>query len=273
MVKVAMTSDNHFDVNRIDSVEMGKRQAEYLHQQQVKIYLIAGDLFNNFENSLNYVRQLDHEVGADMQVRWIAGNHDMLNAVTYDELENLTAPTYLHNHYLDIANTKWRIIGNNGWYDYSLAEETGSTDDFVKWKRAYWIDGGIKQPMSDLQRMGIVLHQTEKILQDATLTDKKILFMTHFSPRKEYIQVHPEIRMWNMSNGMMGSLHLGEMLKQYHVQKVLFGHLHLHVNSRILDDTTFYNQAVGYHKKRHNEWYMDNFFDQWREQLKIVNLT
>lgn len=270
-MRVAMTSDNHFDINKVDSDEMLKRQAEWLLQQGVDYYLIAGDLFNDFERSVRYVDLLQQEVRGTMQVRWVAGNHDMLHSVTYDELESLQTPEYAH-HRLEPLGTNWCLIANNGWYDYTLAEQVPEEQNFEQWKQAYWVDSIIKQPMSDPQRLNVGLTQTTQLLQQAQAQRRQVLFMTHFAPRKDYVQVHPEIRMWNMSNGMMGSAKLGQLLERYQVANVLFGHLHMYTKPRRFQHTTYFNQAVGYHRKRRNEWHQDNFFDQWREQLEFLNL-
>lgn len=117
--------------------------AAYLIAQRVGVYLIAGDLTNHFAQSLAAVEQLQRLI-APAQVRFIAGNHDMLHDVTYAGLESPLAPTYLHRGYLDVAGTNWQIIGNNGWYDYQFAHNLWGRD-FATWKRAFWVDGSIER--------------------------------------------------------------------------------------------------------------------------------
>lgn len=273
MVKVALTSDNHFDINQVDSDEMLKQQAQWLVDNGVKLYLIAGDLFNDFAQSVRYIERLQGELGNALQVRWIAGNHDMLHSVSYPELTHYESPQFMHNRLETIPGTQWCLIGNNGWYDYTLAEKLPEKQDFAQWKQAYWIDSIIDQPMTDEERMEIVLQQTETLLKQARQQRRQVVFMTHFAPRKDYIQVHPELRMWNMSNAMMGSQRLGQLLEAYQVSHVLFGHLHLNVKPRQFEQTTYYNQAVGYHRRRRNEWQRDTFFEQWQQKLEFINLS
>lgn len=272
MIKVAMTSDNHFDINHVDSVKMMKRQAKYLKVNHIDYYLIAGDLFNDFQQSLNYVKRLDQLLSGNAEVRFIAGNHDMLRNVSYEALETMKQPNYLHNQSEDVEGTQWRLIGNNGWYDYSLSEQSVATKQFLSWKNAYWIDQTIKQPGSDLERMQLVLQQVENQLKLARQEQKKVLFMTHFVPKKDFIIDSPDNRMWNMSNAMMGSSKMGKLLEKYHVKHVLFGHLHIHPAPLKVGQTTYYNQAVGYRNNHTNEWLEDNFYDQWCRRLKIISL-
>ncbi len=58
MVKIAVSSDNHFDINKVDLTPTIQAQAAFLTDQSVDDYLIAGDLFNDFTKSAAYVKQL-----------------------------------------------------------------------------------------------------------------------------------------------------------------------------------------------------------------------
>jgi putative phosphoesterase len=266
-----MTSDNHFDVNKIDEDEMVKRQATYLFENQVDIYLIAGDLFNKFNRSLRYVNELQKLVGTQVKVFFIAGNHDMLNDIDYEGLEGDISPNYLHNKYFDVPGTNWRIIANNGWYDYSFADNVDkTTEQFWRWKKSFWIDTGIDQPMSDIERMDIVLKQTEEQLRVAK--DKQVLFMTHFTVRHEYIHYAEDGRFWNMANGMMGSRRMEKLLDQYQPKIVLSGHLHFHFKPLAKSGGIYYNNSVGYFNNRLNEWNSRDFFTEWTQRLLITNL-
>lgn len=272
MVKVALTSDNHFDINQVSVTEMIQQQGTWLMQQGVDIYLIAGDLFNHFDKSLAYAQHLQKFV-PDVTVRFIAGNHDMVNGVTFDELEQPLDDTYLHNQYLDVAGTDWRIIGNNGWYDYSFADSLHRPEErFAQWKRAYWLDSAIPQPLSDPERMQLVLGQVRAQLSMAAEAQKKVLFMTHFVPRPEYLHITQDDRFWNMMIAMLGSRHLGDLLAEFHVKAALFGHMHIHPKPQLLAGTMYYDQAVGYGTKRRREWQTTSFFEEWRQRTRILTL-
>ncbi|WP_353989412.1 metallophosphoesterase [Pediococcus argentinicus] len=271
-MKVAMSSDNHFDVDRIDYHDVIEEQAEVLLKNDVEVYLIAGDLFNDFEKSQQYLDDLQRILGDRVKVLFIAGNHDMLHNVTYDQLESDLGDWYLHNKFYDIPGTNWRILGNNGWYDYSLASNLPqrTSEDFWHWKKAFWIDSSIEQPTNDIERMNVVLKQFEQQLQIAE--NKQVLVMTHFAPRSEYIRFTNDNRFWNMANGMMGSSRLGELFEKCQPDKVLFGHLHHNFPELDVKNTTYYNQAVGYNNKRINEWRYQPFMSQWAFKLKILDL-
>lgn len=275
MVKVAITSDNHFDVNQLDSGELLKQQAMVLVDRQVDYYLIAGDTFNDFQKTLAYVDALQKELGTTTKVFFLAGNHDMAKGVSYEELETPINEHYLHNRYVDLPGTDWRIIGNNGWYDYTFAEQLfdqRSEADFATWKRAYWYDGVIKQPMSDPEREDIVLKQTATQLLAANTAGKRIFYVTHFVPRPEYIRITDDNRFRNMANALLGSRRLGDVLSKGGVTYAQFGHLHIKPAPQLLDGVTYFNQSVGYFTHRITEWEHHDFMDEWINRLRILDL-
>ncbi|MGV0169046.1 metallophosphoesterase [Furfurilactobacillus sp. WILCCON 0119] len=275
MVRVAITSDNHFDVNQLDSDELLKHQAVVLSDRHIDYYVIAGDTFNDFTQTVRYVDRLQHELGSQTEVVFLAGNHDMGHGVTYSELETRINAHYLHNQFIDLPNTNWRLIGNNGWYDYTFAEQLfneRAQEDFAQWKRAFWYDGIIEQPMTDPEREDIVLTQTANQLLAANEAHRQILYVTHFVPRAEYIRVTTDNRFWNMANALLGSRRLGEVLTKGQVNYAQFGHLHIKPAPRELGGVMYFDQAVGYHTHRANEWGHQDFMSEWLTRLRILDL-
>lgn len=272
-MRVALISDLHFDVNHVDLATNLPQQAAYLRAQGVDLYLIAGDLTNHFRQSLAIAERLQALL-APAQVRFIAGNHgnhDMVHDVSYEQLETFPATTYLHNRFWDLPGTDWRVIGNNGWYDYEFADNlTGR--NFRAWKNAFWVDSPIPQPMSDPERMDRVLTQVRQQLVAAQRAQKKVLLMTHFAPRREYIRYTHDDRFWNMANALMGSPRLGQLITNFRVPIVQFGHLHRHFWPQHFQATTYYNQTLGYHNRRINEWYHWDYLSEWRDRLRLLDL-
>ena len=275
MIRVAFTSDNHFDVNKVEVQPTMRAQADYLLANGVQVYLIAGDLFNDFQRSQQYVVDLQALLGSQTKVYWIAGNHDMVHGISFDELEIGQFAGYLHNQYIDLPNSQWRLIGHNGWYDYRFAAQVPGTTlaDFQQWKRAFWIDRAIKQPMSDPERAELMLTQLKAQLSLAQAADKKVILMTHFVPKVDYLRFTDDNRFWNMANALMGTARLGDLVEQYQVSHVLFGHLHVHPQPHQFNQTVYYDQAVGYGRPRLNEWQETTFMAEWQHDLKILDLA
>ncbi|GHP12587.1 phosphoesterase [Lentilactobacillus fungorum] len=272
MPKIIASSDNHLDINKINVNQVISQQARYMTDQKVDYYLIAGDLFNDFDKSRKYVRSL-RERAVNTNVLFIAGNHDMIRGVTYEQLETGGWPGYLNNQFVDIPNTNLRIIGINGWYDYSFATNVKRPEsDFYHWKKTYWIDSQISQPMSDIERERVVLGELEKQLLEAQKLAKKVILMTHFVPNQQFIRYTDDFRFWNMANAMMGSIHFQQLIDKYAVNSVIFGHSHRRYAPVKINQTWYYNGAVGYHNHHHNEWQSNDFMTEWQNQLKFIQI-
>lgn len=280
MVRIAVSSDNHLDVNRVDQEVACQMQEHYLRAHNVRYYFYAGDLFNDLDQTRQYMAALQDHLADQTQVYYIVGNHDLLRHAPYELVEHLPDPGYLHRHYVDLPGTNWRVIGNNGWYDYSFSAYRNVPTEVQRWKRVYWLDSAADQPASDLIRMNTVLEQVAEQLSLAKQAGKRVMFLTHFAPRHELLAPRPtqiktarQERFYQMINAMMGSNRLGELLEAAgNVEKVFYGHLHGNHPPLVRSGVTYLNQAVGVRNKRIDEWQQDNFATQWQSRLKVLDL-
>ncbi|WP_267202379.1 metallophosphoesterase [Limosilactobacillus kribbianus] len=280
MVRIAVSSDNHLDVNRIDPEWALEMQAEYLEKQRVQYYFHGGDLFNDFTQTRRYMEKLRARLAGRVNVYYIAGNHDLLRHAPYELVETLVEPAYIHNRFVDLAGTDWRLIGNNGWYDYTFSAYCDRLEEVARWKKVYWLDSAIEMPGDDQERMAVVLRQVRAQLRRAHQDHKRVLFLTHFAPRHELLAPKPAAvttprreRFYQMINAMMGSDRLGELLeKDSAVHDVFYGHLHGQHPALKRGKVTYFNQAVGVRNKRIDEWQQPNFAAQWRFRLRIMDL-
>lgn len=280
MVRIAISSDNHLDVNQVDPAAALAMQAQYLQDHSVQYYFYAGDLFNDFTQTRQYMTDLQHRLADRVHVYYIAGNHDLFQHASYDQIEHLSAPGYLHRHYVDLPGTNWRMIGNNGWYDYSFSTYRDDSIAVRQWKRVYWLDSEIEQPGDDQERMNNVLSQVTAQLAAAKDAGKRVLFLTHFAPRYELLAPRPagvntprRERFYQMITAMMGSDRLGDLLESTgNVKYAFYGHLHGIHPPLEHNGVTYLNQAVGVRNKRINEWQQDDFTAQWQSSLRILDL-
>ncbi|MBW4801542.1 metallophosphoesterase [Loigolactobacillus coryniformis] len=274
MQKIAMTSDNHFDVNQVAVAQTMQQQVAYLLANHYTDYLIAGDLFNGFSESVAFVEEMAWRLAPTCRLFFIAGNHDMVHGADFATLQGSVDSYYAHQKMIDFPDTDYVLIGNNGWYDYRFAQVQGKTTaDFLKWKKTYWIDGRIDQPLSDQRRMALVLTNTKILLRRAQVQHKKVLYMTHFVPQEFYITHVPQVSHWEMANGMMGSPQLATLLDRSQVDYVLFGHTHTKYPPRQINGTTYFCQPVGYGRQPHAEWkFGTNFISEWQACLQTLIL-
>lgn len=278
-MKIAISSDNHLDVNQVNVDQALAFQTKWLIDHQVDYYFYAGDLFNNFQETRDYFARLQSRLGSQAKVYYIAGNHDMLNHAPYSLVENLADSAYLHDRFVDLPGTNWRVIGNNGWYDYSLSPLGDQPAKVAQWKKVYWLDSAIVQPGSDQERMATVLNQvnTQLVTQQV---GKQVMLLTHFAPAKEALAPTPRFVVsqrqqyfYQMFLEMTGSDKLGQLVEQAgNVRYVFYGHLHGIHPAFTRNGVTYLNQAVGVKNKRMNEWQAADFFQQWSTTLRIIEL-
>jgi hypothetical protein len=80
-------------------------------------------------------------------------------------------------------------------------------------------------------------------------------------------------RFYQMINAMLGSNRLGQLLESYpNVKAVFYGHVHGVHPPLDRANLTYFNQAVGVHKKRHDEWQAATFADQWKRTIRVIEL-
>lgn len=280
MVRIAVSSDNHLDVNRIDPEWALEMQADHLEKQGVRYYFYGGDLFNDFDRTRHYMEKLRERLAGRVSVYYVAGNHDLLQHAPYKLVETLADQSYLHNRFVDLAGTDWRMIGNNGWYDYSFSTYRNRPKEVAQWKKVYWLDSAIELPGDDREQMAMVLSQVQEQLLRARRDHKRVLFLTHFAPRHELLAPKPAAvttprreRFYQMINAMMGSDRLGELLEHDPaVRYVFYGHLHGQHPALTRGGVTYFNQAVGVRNKRIDEWEHPDFAAQWQACLRIMDL-
>lgn len=268
-MRVAFSSDNHFDLNKIDVQRALHVQALHLLNQNVAIYVIAGDLFNDFEKSLTFARDMQAILGDKVVIRFLAGNHDMGYGVTYEELESDLDPLYFHNKFIDLT-PEVRLIGNNGWYNYDFVGDDYTPEQILQFKNGFWYDRRIQQPVSDQERFDRNMAQLKAQLDLAGR--KQTVVVSHFVPRADYIKRFPygNTRL-DMANALLGSQAAGQVLDTSYTINTITGHLHVHPAPLKVGNNTYYNAAVGYNTARVHEWASDDFITEWQNRLVILD--
>lgn len=280
MVRIAISSDNHLDVNRVDPVAALDFQARWLTDHRVKEYFFLGDLFNDFSRTRAYFTALAQRLRGRIRVHYLAGNHDMLKGVSYQELMGRVDDRYFHNQFVDLPGSDWRVLGNNGWYDYDFSTLRNRPAEVAQWKRVYWLDGAIDQPMSDPDRMAEVRREVAAQLAVAREARRRVLFLTHFAPRHQALIPRPALvrgprmeRSFQMIRALMGSDSLGTLLEDSGVvERVVYGHLHGVHPAFTSGGVTYQNAAVGVNQGRTTEWQAPTFDAQWVQRTLIMDL-
>lgn len=264
MIKIAISSDNHLDINSQDLDKVIQVQNDFFLEKQIDYYFFAGDLSNDFLKTLNFFEKMQSQTKT--KVFFLAGNHDMGRSISYDELETDISPLYFHNKMIEIGN--YQIFGNNGWYDYSFVLSDYSIEEIEQFKKALWFDRIIKQNgISDEQRLKRNAEQFQNsIISNADINKKKIL-ITHFLPNSYQIKRFKEKKKWDLVNAFMGSNSLGDLAIANDFQFVFYGHMHIN-DSFTIQKTIFENISVGQKQELGNL----DFLTSWKSKLKIIDI-
>ncbi|AIM63506.1 metallophosphoesterase [Weissella ceti] len=262
-------SDLHFDINKIDDETAVNVLISVIKRHDLDVLVLVGDTYNDFTRTQQLVQEISDRHD-NVQVFFVAGNHDMGRNVSAAELEE-TYPHYLHKRYVDLPNSNIRLIGHNGWYDYSLSP-TVSEEAGWAFHNGLYFDRVIPQNESDLARTDKGLDEMAKLLQQAQADQKEVIFATHFVPIKDDLHVSEDLRL-QLVNAMMGSKRVGELLQaQKNVRAVVFGHQHVNPPIRYYDDVPYVNVALGI-KKRHQEWLNIDLMTAIEEKCTFFEIT
>lgn len=227
-MKLLIMSDLHLDKNSMYSGRnLLPELIDKIKTKNPDIILIAGDLSNFAEDSLKIIRVIEHNTG--VKVLFIPGNHDMWvdthesSDKVYNDFKE-DASSIIDKPYA--LNDEYVVIGDMGWYDYSLAPATIPYYTMRSRKKSLWVDAKYVRFNLKDEEVYDKIHNSLKKQLDAH-KDKKVIFMNHFVPYADFVVTKSDDAEWNLCNGFMGSSRLGELLDSYsNIEYVIFGHTH-----------------------------------------------
>ncbi|MCK2000575.1 metallophosphoesterase [[Brevibacterium] frigoritolerans] len=235
-----------------------------------ELIIIAGDLSDFADQTIKMIETIEKQVG--VKVLFIPGNHDIWagsNESSWDSYDLLANhPSTLIDQPFSI-NDEYVIVGDMGWYDYSFAPETISPDVTASRKKTLWRDGKYaKWNMKDPDLMGLMMEKIQRQLEESK--GKKVIFVTHFIPYKDFIIYKSSNVDWNLCNGFMGSANLGWLIDQYpNIDYLIFGHTHKRygVIDQYRNKTVICN-PIGYV----GEWETEDFKTELENVVTFIEL-
>jgi len=251
-LKIGILSDLHVDIDHRQPDGIIQGLVETIKQQRVDLMIIAGDVANDYELTLQVLHALEDSTGVNCL--FVPGNHDIWNEKhpdktswdTYEALQKF--PGNLSSGPYDLTKG-WIAIGDIGWYDYSFGSRQYSTEDFDRmiingrlWQdkiNADWVK-------SSLEMHHYFYHKLERQLQNHQ--DKKIVLVTHVLPLVDFT-VQPADRIWNYLNAFLGSKQYGRLALNYSVAYSICGHVHYRMQRRY-ENTLFICNCLNYA----NQW-------------------
>lgn len=248
-MKLAFISDIHLNISSeypvLDTV--GRIALE----NNADILVIAGDIEENYHKAIEAVATLNERY---LRTYYVPGNHDLWcvpgEDLTNDDIYAIYAED--DNCLVDNSirvNAETILIGDVGWYDYSLALETFPLDELEAMKRngRVWQDSFKNIFTKDnYRKTEYMLNKLEAQLMKYREVRNKIV-VTHMIPIKEF-RVPASMKDWSYFNAFLGSLRFGELFERYDVSLSVSGHVHYR-KEVIHNSTRYFCPCLGYSRE------------------------
>ncbi|MEQ6388016.1 metallophosphoesterase [Bacillaceae bacterium S4-13-58] len=254
-MRFGVLSDLHIDVNH-DFIparsSFVKIIDNLLEEKEIDVLLLAGDISNDYQNSLEFLTELSEATKA--KVLFVPGNHDYWskdNGVAdtkkiYEAFKEWNGCIAEQPYQVD---SEWVVIGNSGWYDHSFGSSQFSNAEFEKmhymdrtWQDSIYTDWGMRN--KDIHQFFY-----QKIEHDLKQhRGKKIIMMTHMLTHQNFTVPMPNEK-WAYFNAFLGSKNYFNLYEKYGVQFGIMGHVHYRKT-----DNTSHTQMICACLGNNNEW-------------------
>ncbi len=248
MLKIGILSDIHVDLEHDDPRSVLHPLADEIRRREVGLMIIAGDVANDYEQTLESLELLEGRSG--VRCLFVPGNHDIWNEKhpgkdawqTYEALKAFAGN--LANGPVRLSNG-WVVIGDLGWYDYSFGSELYSTEEFDRMQ----IDGRLWQDKVKAvwRAPTLEMHQYfyDKLQRQLeTHRGENIILVTHVLPIRDFT-VFDLGPIWDYLNAFLGSRQYGELALEYGVTYSISGHVHYRREVKY-ENTTFICNCLNY---------------------------
>lgn len=226
-MRIGAISDIHLDIN--EAFPVIEAICNRIREEKLDILLLPGDISNSYTTTIPCLDRLKEE--AQIPVFFVPGNHDI-----WDKEGEMEDTGKIYEMYasrsdclcdkLTKLNEDWVVIGNIGWYDYSLSDGDYSLEEFEKKEHntRVWQDSIlVKWHQSDKEFHKKMILNLEEKLQ--ACEGKKIIVVTHMVGVPEF-KVPSERANWDYFNAFLGSKEYGELFEKYQVAYSFMGHVH-----------------------------------------------
>jgi putative phosphoesterase len=270
-LKIGILSDLHIDQNTYDKKTVLEGMVESIKSNKVDLMMIAGDISNNYEISLEFINNLERNTG--ISCIFIPGNHDIWNEFhpnknAWDIYEEYRKhPGNIANGPINLKKD-WVVLGDMGWYDYSFGSKEFSKKDFDEMHidDRTWQDKIKAMWDRETVEMHKYFYKKIKNQVDENL-DKNIIMMTHVVTHKNFTVQNPN-HMWKYLNAFLGSEDYGKLVIEKNIKYSIFGHVHYRMEEEI-ENSKFICNCLG----TMDEWQgRKNPVEEVMNTFKVINI-
>ncbi len=237
-MKIGCIADLHINQDKINSFLTTIN--EIAIDEQIDLLLIAGDISNNNQMTIEFVRAINKFI----PTYYVPGNHDLWQSD--DEISNWEIyNTFINDEYCLLNKriklaTDYSLVGHIAWYDYSLANQekySKAEFDAMCMNERVWND---KKYNGFTKTNQLICHQfNQEIAQQIKECNDNIILMTHMiSHPKLIIDTDKRRNHIDYFSGFCGSRELYELTKNKQVKYAISGHVHY--RKQIIENDTKY---------------------------------
>lgn len=271
-MRIGVISDLHIDRynNDVENIPLYEHAlVEAMQNRQIDMLLIAGDISNSYERTMDFIHTVSKESG--IEVKFVPGNHDLWQSDISKNTEEILQRYAKQPECLvkrpHIINEEWAIAGHTGWYDYSYASDRFSYERLAR--RAYyggtWQDKeNIAWRYSDDIMSGKFAGDVKEDLDD--LEGRKIMLVTHIVTHKHFKVPMPH-RLFDYYNAFIGTGDFDEIYSDYNIRYSIMGHVHFR-HSLTEGDVTYICPCLGYKR----EWRTDDIQMEIGNSMYVIEI-
>ncbi|WP_372632039.1 metallophosphoesterase [Cohnella sp.] len=270
-MRIGVISDLHVDLNELEGEPpIEEALAQAAGERRLDGLIVAGDVSNDMNLSLAVLRGLKERCG--IPVWFVPGNHD------YWSKDNGIRDTWqIYRQYRTFEDclserpvqldNGWVLIGNSGWYDYTMGEPGYTFEEFERmramdrtWQDSLYVTWG----MSNREIHRYFYERLERELEEHR--GKSIAMITHMlgHPYFKVPMPHPQ---WSYFNAFLGSTEYAELYRRYGVRYGIMGHVHYR-KKHTDGGTELICACLGYRK----EWRQPSAVEEIRDCLQTIVL-
>ncbi|HIV82281.1 MAG TPA: metallophosphoesterase [Candidatus Salinicoccus merdavium] len=271
-MRIGIISDLHIDRynNSVENIHLYEGAlAEEIRNRQIDMLLIAGDISNSYELTMDFIHTISKESG--VKIKFVPGNHDLWQSDMSKSTEEIL------QRYADqpeclirrpyILNDEWAIAGHTGWYDYSYASDRFTYERLSR--RAYY--GGTWQDKEniDWRHSDDIISEkfADEVRKDLeSLEGRKIILVTHVVTNKHFKVPMPH-RLFDYYNAFIGTSDFDKIYDDYDIRYSIMGHVHFR-HSLTEGSVTYICPCLGYKR----EWRTDDIRTEMGNSMYVIEI-